>query len=175
MLIAMAGLPATGKSRIAERLAAELGAVVLSKDSVRPKLFPPPVLDYSREQDDICMAAIFRAAEYILKTFPTQTVIIDGRTFLRAYQVHDLVNLGASVGQVPRIIECVCADDVVRARLENDWTHDEHPAGNRTFALYQTLKAEAEPIQAERLILDTATTALDVCVKRCLDYLVGGQ
>ena len=58
MLIAMAGLPATGKSQIAERLSTELGAVVLSKDTVRPKLFPPPVLDYSREVDDICMAAI---------------------------------------------------------------------------------------------------------------------
>ena len=85
------------------------------------------------------------------------------------------MNLGASVNQVPRIIECVCADDVVRARLENDRTHGEHPAGNRTFALYQTLKAAAEPIQADRLVLDTGAAPLDVGVKRCLEYLVAGQ
>jgi predicted kinase len=35
VLIAMAGLPGTGKSRIAARRAIELGTVVLSKDSVR--------------------------------------------------------------------------------------------------------------------------------------------
>src|SRR5690242_18237303 len=42
MLIAMAGLPGTGKSAIAARLAAELDAVALSKDDVRGALFPPP-------------------------------------------------------------------------------------------------------------------------------------
>jgi predicted kinase len=36
---------------IAARLAEELGAVVLNKDTVRAALFPLPVLDYSAEQD----------------------------------------------------------------------------------------------------------------------------
>jgi predicted kinase len=47
MLIAMAGLPASGKSTLAARLASELAGVVLSKDQVRAALFPPPVLDSS--------------------------------------------------------------------------------------------------------------------------------
>jgi predicted kinase len=44
MLIAMAGLPASGKSTIAARLAKELGGVILSKDQVQAVLFPLPVL-----------------------------------------------------------------------------------------------------------------------------------
>ena len=40
------------------RLAAELGAVVLARTTVRAALFPPPVLDYSAGQDNVCMAAI---------------------------------------------------------------------------------------------------------------------
>ncbi len=67
MLIAMAGLPGTGKSTLAERLKAELGAVVLNKDEVRAVLFPPPVLDYSAAQDDLCMAAIYAAAAAIIR------------------------------------------------------------------------------------------------------------
>ena len=59
MLIALAGLPGTGKSTLAVRLAADLGAAVLSKDAARAALFPPPVLDYSAGQDDVCMTAVF--------------------------------------------------------------------------------------------------------------------
>ena len=70
MLIVMAGLPGTGKSTLAGRLAAELGGVVLNKDAVRALLFPPPVLDYSREQDDLVMQAIYAAAANILRGHP---------------------------------------------------------------------------------------------------------
>ncbi len=107
MLIAMAGLPGAGKSTMAARLAAELGAVILNKDAVRAVLFPPPVLDYSAEQDDLCMGAIYAAAAHILRNYPLQAVILDGRTFLSSYQVRDLFALAASVGKAPRIIECI--------------------------------------------------------------------
>ena len=63
----MAGLQGTGKSTLAARLAAALGGVVLSKDTVRAALFPPPALDYSAAQDDASMAAVYSAAWLILR------------------------------------------------------------------------------------------------------------
>ena len=174
MLIVMAGLPATGKSSIAVSLRTALGAVVLNKDEVRAVLFPAPVLDYSTTQDDVCMAAIYRAAAVIVETFPQQAVILDGRTFLRSYQIRDLMALAASVNTVPHIIECVCADEIVKARLESDLARGEHPAGNRTYALYAALKAAAEPIPLPRLLLDTGKTSLEECVSRCIGYLARG-
>jgi adenylylsulfate kinase len=171
MLIAMAGLPGTGKSALAARLAEALGAVVLSKDTVRAALFPPPVLDYSRAQDDLCMEAIFKAAAYIFKTCPRQTVILDARTFLRSYQVRDLLALAEALGERPRIIECVCAEATARARLERDLADGRHPARNRTYVLYRELKAAAEPIVVPRLVLDTGELSLEECVRRCLAYL----
>ena len=66
MLIAMAGLPGTGKSTLAAPLASDLG-VLLNKDDVQALLFPPPVLDYSREQDDLVMQAIYAAAADIAR------------------------------------------------------------------------------------------------------------
>jgi adenylylsulfate kinase len=135
LLIAMAGLPGTGKSTLARLLAVELGAVVLGKDEVRATLFPPPVLNYSDEQGDIAMQAIYQAAASILRTFPGQAVILDGRTFLRAYQVRDLLALATSVNESVHLIECVCADEVARRRLEQDLARGEHPARNRTFDL----------------------------------------
>jgi predicted kinase len=170
MLIALAGLPGTGKSTLAARLGQELGAVVLNKDAVRATLFPPPVLNYSAEQDDVCMVAIYAAARSILRGFPHQAVLLDGRTFLRAYQVRDLLALAESVNETPRVIECVCDDEVARRRLEDDRARGDHPAGNRTFALYKALQAAAEPLTVPRLVLDTGTTPADDCIRRCLDY-----
>ena len=107
----MAGLPATGKSAVATALQTALGAVVLNKDAVRSVLFPAPVLDYSTAQDDVCMKAIYKATAVILRKLPRQAVIIDGRTFLRSYQIHDVLALADSLKITPNIIECVCEDD----------------------------------------------------------------
>ena len=175
MLIAMAGLPATGKSTLATRLAKELGGVVLSKDQVRAALFPPPALDYSSAQNDISMDAIFHAVAYIRRTFPQQTVIIDGRTFLRSKQIDDLFALAASLGETPRIIECVCAEEVARRRLEHDLAQGKHPAQNRTYDLYLTVKEKVEPIAVPHLVLDTSTTSQDESVQRCLRYFRGSE
>jgi predicted kinase len=170
MLVAMAGLPGTGKSSLAVLLEQELGAVILNKDAVRSVLFPSRVLDYSGKQDDICIRAIFDAAASILSSFPKMTVILDGRTFVRAGQIQDLLNFATALQVSPRIVECVCADAVARARLERDLELGEHPAGNRTFGLYRALKAEAKPIPIPHLILDTGQTSLEKCVARCLEY-----
>jgi adenylylsulfate kinase len=171
MLIVMAGLPGTGKSSLAAALQPILGAVVLNKDIVRAALFPAPVLDYSPTQDDVCMGAIYEAAKVVHRKFPRQAVILDGRTFLRSYQIHDVLALAASLSTPAHIIECVCADDVAKARLECDLAQGEHPAGNRTFALYLALKAAAEPITVPRLLLDTGKTSLEECIKRSIAFL----
>jgi len=173
MLIAMAGLPSAGKTTLAGRLAKELDGLVLSKDQVRAALFPASVLDYSTAENDISMDAIFAAAGYIRKTFPERPVFIDGRTFLRSYQVYDLLALAASLDETPRIIECVCLDEVARERLEHDLASGTHSAKNRTYSLYLAVKANAEPITVPHLVLDTGTATLDVCVKRSLAYLAG--
>jgi adenylylsulfate kinase len=173
MLIAMAGLPGSGKSTLAACLERELGAAVLDKDRVRAALFPPPVLDYSQTQDDVTMAATYQAASAILKADPQQVVIVDGRTFLLPGQVKPLVELAASLGETLRVVECVCDDEVARERLERDLAAGRHPAGNRTFALYLSLKVAAEPIPVPHLTLDTGRTPLQECVRRCLEYLGG--
>jgi predicted kinase len=175
MLIAMAGLPGTGKSTLAARLGAELRAISLNKDEVRAVLFPPSVVDYSRTQDDLVMQAIYGAAACILRGHCERVVILDGRTFLRNYQIRDLAALGDEVGQPAQIIECVCADEVVRSRLEVDQERGTHPAGNRTYDLYCAVKAQAEPLTFPHLVVDTGVLNVDECVRRCLEYLRPGE
>ena len=173
VLIAMAGLPGTGKSTLARRLADALGGVVLSKDVVRAALFPTPVLDYSAAQDEIAMSAVYTAAEAILKADPARVVILDGRTFSKPGQVDPPIALAAKLGVPFRAIECVCADEVARSRLTADHAAGTHPAGNRTPDLYAQAKAAAVLLRVPRLTLDTGALVLEECVNRALEYLAG--
>jgi predicted kinase len=172
VLIAMAGLPASGKSTLAASLAKELRAVVLDKDQVRAALFPAPVLDYSAVQDDIAMAAIYQAAAAILRADSQRVVILDGRTFLLPNQLQPVLDLGASVGEQVRIIECVCDEAIARRRLEEGLAAHRHPARNRTYALYISVKAKAQPLTVPHIVIDTGRLPLTECVRRCLDDLL---
>ena len=171
LLIAMAGLPGTGKSAIAAELEKRLHALLLNKDEIRAQLFPGETIDFSREQDDLCMEVIFVIAEYLLRTNPKQTIIIDGRTFSRSYQVEHLLSRADLLKVKPVIIECICDDIVARQRIEHDLHAGTHPAGNRTYKLYQELKEKAEPIRAERLVIDTGREPLEKSLERCMVYL----
>lgn len=175
MLIAMAGLPASGKSTLAGCLAQELRGVVLDKDQVRAALFPPPVLDYSAVQDDIAMAAIYQAAAAILRAEPQRVVMLDGRTFLLCDQLQPLLDLGASVGQPARIIECVCDDAIASQRLEKDRGEQRHPARNRNYALYLSVKARAQPLTIPHLVLDTGRLPFIECVRQAMVSLAPGN
>src|SRR5262249_42658663 len=125
----------------------------------------------SAVQDEITMAAIYQAAAAILRADRGRAVVIDGRTFLRPGQLQPLLALAASLGERLHAIECVCGDGAAGAGLERDLAEARHPAANRTFGLYLSLKAAAEPITVPHLVLDTGRMPLDECVRRCIDYL----
>ncbi|MCS6866701.1 MAG: ATP-binding protein [Gemmataceae bacterium] len=171
MLIVMAGLPGTGKSTLAGRLADALPAVVLSKDVVRAALFPPPVLDYSPAQDEIAMTAIYHAAELILRTNPRQHVILDGRTFRKRGQWAPVQKLVAVVNVPLAVLECVCSDDIACQRIAEDARIGTHLAKNRTPWLYFQVQAEAVPLAVPRLTLDTGILPLEDCVRQAMAYV----
>jgi predicted kinase len=170
LLIAMAGLPGTGKSTLAAALAGALPAVVLDKDKLRAGLIPLERVEYTRAQDDYIFELLLKAAEYNLNR--GRHVILDGRTFTRCYQV-DRVDLFAQEHKVVfRIIECICPEELALKRLAADKQAGSHPAADRGAELYRRLKAEAEPIEREHLQLSTDQD-IETLVGLCLEYLGG--
>lgn len=175
MIVQMAGLNGSGKSTLAAELEHVLPGQVLllDKDQIRHTLFGPRHVEYSREQDDFCVAVMHHTAARHLATRPHRgAVILDGRTCSRAYQIQQAQQLAARTRRPLRIIECVCPDATARARLTHDAAVGSHPAANRDFQLYLRLKAAADPITAPRLRLNTEAP-LTTCVAQALRYLTG--
>jgi predicted kinase len=160
ILVALAGLPGTGKSTLARVLAAELLAPVLDKDRVRAALFRPDRLEHSPAQDDLCMRAIYAAAALMARSdaaagallplvpdaTPLVSAILDGRTYTRTGSVAALVEAARGAGTALLVVECRCADALAEERLARDAAAGAHPARNRGVALHRELRARAEPL-----------------------------
>jgi adenylylsulfate kinase len=162
MLILMAGLPGTGKSALSRAVAGEFGGTVIDKDSVRAALFEPRDIEYSTEQNDFCMRIMLKIAGYLLRKDPARKVFLDGRTFSQAYQLKMATEYATAIGQRWRIVECVCSDESAQKRLEKEACH---PAGNRNFELYLSVKARFEEITLPKIVVNT-DEPLESCIEK---------
>ncbi len=152
MIILMAGLPGTGKTTLAHALAEITAGSVLSKDQIRAALFSPEDIEYSTAQDDFCMDVMLQAARFLLQKNPQRKVFLDGRTFSRRYQIDRVLAFAADLSQPWTILECTCSVESVRRRIDLD---PSHPARNRTFSLYEDVKARFERITYQKTVIDT--------------------
>lgn len=168
MIVIMAGLPGTGKSTLARAMAQAGGGIVLDKDVIRSVLFPADYVEYSNEQDDFCQTVMLETAEYLIERHPGLRIFVDGRTFSRKYQIDGVIEAARRLNAECRIIECVCAEETARRRL--DASRLSHPARNRSFELYRSLRAQCEPIAVPKLVVDT-DAPLEECAAEAGAYL----
>lgn len=164
----MAGLPASGKSSLAQQLKPALSAVLLDKDLVRASLFTDHV-EYSRAQDDLCVDIMYDVACFHLERRPETPVLLDGRTYSRAYQIEAVKNAALRANSVLAIVECICSRKTALDRLEEDKTV--HIAKDRDARLYEKSRASAEPIVEPHLILNTDEYTVEQGVDAVLRYL----
>lgn len=136
MLIAMAGLPAAGKSTIADILGARLGASVVSVDPIESA-----ILEAGIDSDQPTGLAAYLVAETIagLVLESGHDVIVDAVNGVDPAR-EQWVALAQARGESLRFIEVVCSDiELHRERLENRGRRSPHLNEPTWHAVEQSL------------------------------------
>ena len=168
VLIAMAGLPGTGKSSVADGLARALGGQIVSVDPIEAALWRAGI-----DRMEPTGLAAYVVAETIAEAALAlgQTVIVDAVNAVEPARAQWRA-LAARHGARLCFIETVCPDaDVHRARLERrqrglDASLEPH------WADVVRRIDEVEPWDEERLVVDTMAP-LEACVATALAYATG--
>jgi predicted kinase len=147
IVLMICGLPGVGKSTIARQLAPLINGVVISSDELRKHLFRKP--KYTRRNKKLVYDILLLLAKYLYKA--NVNCILDA-TFSKEKFRHEVWSkLGLPTRQV-HIIECVCPEDIVEARL-NARKLDYSDAD---FSVYRKMKRMYEPVKQEHIKIDTS-------------------
>jgi adenylate kinase family enzyme len=162
VVVAFSGVPGTGKSTLAELIAADIGAPVFGFDWLMGALTPFEGVQRAIQPD----RDVFRAVGYALITQcvekqlrSEQRAVVD--CVARPPLIEDLRAMTNRYGVPLHVVECMCSDiDVHRSRIVGrvraipGWEELKWEWVENTLAVY-------EPLACEKLVLDTVAPVAD--------------
>lgn len=148
----MSGLPGTGKSTVARRLATAVdGVQVIATDVVRKELYPQPT--YADEENssvhrEVQERLIARLSEGAFVIYDATNLQVQYRAWADVAQVETGCRLV--------IIETVSAETITRQRLQQRQTQGNSDS-DADYEIYLLLKESAEAIKRPHLTIRTDT------------------
>lgn len=158
MIVALMGLPGSGKTWLADQLQEHMDCVVLNRDIIRDSIFPEEDLDYSAAQNELAAQVTNQVAEYILARNHQYTVILDGRPLSKQSQREEIRDIAQRTGHTLKVIYCWAPDEVVRERLKNDLQIKKNAVANRDMKKYYRIKESFDPIESNHLSINTSNS-----------------
>ena len=167
-LILMAGLPGSGKSTFARRLAATTGVTILESDALRQLLFGGPT--HQAAESRALFSAIFVAAGKLLRD--GHSVIIDA-TNLKRSDRRPAHELASATGAPLVIVETVAPEGVILDRLGRRVAGlDGDDRSSAGVAVYRHMAEEAQPIAEDHWQIDTSDeSAADMALRDLITEL----
>ena len=155
VLILTIGLPASGKSTFARRLAPQIDAVILESDALRRLLFDAPV--YSRSESQRLFAALHGAARELL--LAGCNVIIDA-TSITDSDRRPAYDVAEQTGARLLLLSFTAPEDVIKHRLAQRLeSADPQEASSAGLRVYRRMAARSQAPSSEHWNLDTSNAA----------------
>ena len=143
MLVVVFGLPGTGKTTMAQKLAKTLNAEHLNTDKLRGVLGKRD--QYSETDKQAVYRTLLELAEAHLEN--GQDLVLDGTFSRKAYR-ESIRQIAVRTGASLKWIRTLAAEDVVRSRVE-----EQRPFSQADFKIYQKIRDEFEPVEETALEL----------------------
>jgi hypothetical protein len=161
-LVAVSGLPGTGKSYFSTKLAERLPFVILQSDALRKILFPRP--NYSAEESTRLFRVVHRLIERLLKRgIP---VILDATNLSERHREY-LYSIAEHLGVKLVLVRVEAPPELVAGRLHKRQEIRESKS-DADWMVYQRMRSSVEEIQRRHYAVDTSrdiTPVLDKIVK----------
>ena len=160
MVVVVFGLPGSGKSFLAKKLAVEIGASYLGTDLIRGEL--NQVRDYSfigRKKVYEQMMHMARG-----KLDAGEDIVLDGTFYLESLRQLITEILGEDVEIC--YIEVIASEELIKKRTEV-----ERQDSDADFQVYQELKQTYEPLKEPHLKLMSSDDNIDHMLSEAVDYI----
>ena len=160
MVILVMGLPGSGKSWFASRLAVAIGADYLSSDRIRKELMAER--NYSvREKEKVYNEMLRRMKDSVN---PNKDLVLDATFYKQRFR--NKVSGEISGSDKLAFIEITAPESVIRKRLSHEREFSE-----ADFDVYKAIRKEWEPILEKHLELSSVDISLEDMLQKAIRYL----
>lgn len=161
MIIVILGLPGTGKSYLAERLAKQLGIAYFSSDRTRQQLQLQG--KYDSDEKSRVYTQLLNDTEGQLAL--GKDVILDA-TFSDRFYLQQVKNLAQKYTNSIKLIEMVADEEVIRSRVSQSRKYSE-----ADFEVYKKVKEKYDTIYEAHLVLDSSQSNIEQLIQKATKYL----
>ncbi len=150
MLIIFSGLPATGKTTLARKVAEKTGAIILRTDVIRKEMFAEPKYTED-EKEQVYNEMFLRAEKFLIKG---QAVILDANFYLQSLRDR-AGDVAVRTGKKYFIVECILDEEKVLERMNERISKGDASDAN-SIEVYRKIKSLWEPIHEPHIVIDTS-------------------
>ncbi|KAA9035649.1 AAA family ATPase [Ginsengibacter hankyongi] len=160
MVVIVFGLPGSGKSYFAERLAKLIKADYINSDRVRKELFKKRTYSKAEKQSvyDEMLATMKDAVDQ------DRNVVLDA-TFHTKETRNPFVKEMKSKGGI-YFIEVTANEELIRERLKKA-----RPYSEADFKIYKIIGSDNEPLKEPHLVLQSTNNNIGEMLQKAYDYL----
>lgn len=164
VLLLLSGLPGTGKSFLARRLAEALPFVIIESDVVRKILFPQPL--YTAQES----RWVHRTCHVLMAKLLKRGVrVIYDATNLIEYHRELVYRIAQKAGARLVVVKTVASEEVVRERLRAR-QEEARELSDADWRVYRRMASRQEQVSHPHLVIDTSED-LEEAVAKVLRFI----